>query len=228
MRLDKFLSLRGLATRKESKRILKKKLVQVNGEVVTSPNIKIELNDVVTYMDTEFVYSEYVYFLLNKPEGYVSATKDNLHPTVLELLDDEDYQNDLFPVGRLDIDTTGLLLITNDGNLAHKMLHPKNHVKKTYVAELERTIDQEQIAQLEKGVIIMEDYLTKPATIKVLDPIVVEITISEGKFHQVKKMFEAVGNHVVSLERIKFGNLELPEDLEQEDYVIVDREQIEI
>ncbi len=228
MRLDKFLSLRSIATRKESKRLLKKKLVQVNGEVVTSPNYKLELNDVVTYMEVNFKYTEYVYFLLNKPEGYVSATKDNLHPTVLELLDDEDYRNDLFPVGRLDIDTTGLLLITNDGNLAHKMLHPKNHVKKTYVAELEHPITDEQIAKLEKGVIILEDYLTKPAEIRVIDQVVVEITISEGKFHQVKKMFEAVGNRVSSLERIKFGNLELPEDLEQEDYVIVERDQIDV
>ncbi len=228
MRLDKFLSLRSIATRKESKRLLKKKLVTVNGEVVTSPNIKLELNDVVRYMEVDFVYTEFVYFLLNKPEGYVSATKDNLHPTVLELLDDEDYRNDLFPVGRLDIDTTGLLLITNDGTLAHKMLHPKNHVKKTYIAELEKPISDEQIAKLEQGVIILEDYLTKPAELRVIDPLVVEITISEGKFHQVKKMFEAVGNNVIGLERIKFGNLELPEDLELEDYVIVDREQIEV
>ncbi len=228
MRLDKFLSLRGIATRKESTKILKKGLVTVNGEVVKSPKVKININDEIIYNGMEFLYEEFVYYILNKPAGYVSATKDNLHPTVIELLDDNHYQNDLFPVGRLDIDTTGLLLITNDGNLAHKMLHPKNHVKKTYIAELERPLDAEQIEKLEAGVIINEDYLTKPAQVRQIETVVAEITISEGKFHQVKKMFAAVGNNVVNLERIKFGNLELPEDLEQADYMIVDREQIEI
>lgn len=228
MRLDKFLSLRGIATRKESTKILKKGLVTVNGEVVKSPKVKININDEIIYNGMEFLYEEFVYYILNKPAGYVSATKDNLHPTVIELLDDNHYQNDLFPVGRLDIDTTGLLLITNDGNLAHKMLHPKNHVKKTYIAELERPLDAVQIEKLEAGVIINEDYLTKPAQVRQIETVVAEITISEGKFHQVKKMFAAVGNNVVNLERIKFGNLELPEDLEQADYMIVDREQIEI
>ncbi len=228
MRLDKFLSLRGIATRKESTKILKKGLVTVNGEVVKSPKVKININDEVIYNEMEFIYEEFVYFILNKPQGYVSATKDNLHPTVIELLDENHYQNDLFPVGRLDIDTTGLLLITNDGNLAHKMLHPKNHVKKTYIAELERPLDEQQIQKLEAGVIINEDYLTKPATVRQIETVVAEITIAEGKFHQVKKMFQAVGNNVVNLERIKFANLELPEELEQADYMIVDREQINI
>ncbi len=228
MRLDKFLSLRGISTRKESKRLLKKKVIKVNGEVVTSPNVKIEINDTVSYYDMEFVYQEFVYFLLNKPADYVSATKDNLHPTVIELLDDEDYQTDLFPVGRLDIDTTGLLLITNDGKLSHQMLHPKHHVVKKYVAELRNPITKQQISRLEAGVYILDDYFTKPAKVEEITEHQVEISISEGKFHQVKKMFETVGNEVTALKRITFGNLELPDDLPEGDYLLLDREQIEI
>ncbi len=227
MRLDKFLSLRGISTRKESKKLLKKKIIRVNGEVVTSPNVKIEIGDIISYYDMEFVYQEFVYFLLNKPQNFVSATKDNLHPTVLELLDDEDFQTDLFPVGRLDIDTTGLLLITNDGKLSHQLLHPKHHVEKTYVANLKNEITKQQISRLEAGVYILDDYFTKPAKVEEVTPNQVKITISEGKFHQVKKMFEAVGNEVTELKRISFGNLVLPADLEMGDYLLLDREQIE-
>ncbi len=228
MRLDKFLSLRGIATRKESKKVLKRKVIKINGQVVTSPNVKLEIGDTVSYYDLDFVYQEFVYFLLNKPADYVSATKDNMHPTVIELLDDEDYQTDLFPVGRLDIDTTGLLLITNDGKLSHQLLHPKHHVDKTYIATLKSPLTDLQIKRLGEGVYILDDYFTKPAKVIRQAENIAEITISEGKFHQVKKMFETVGNEVITLERIKFGNLELPADLPQGDYLLLDREQIEI
>lgn len=226
MRLDKFFSLHNIASRKESRRFLKQNQVFVNDKLVKSPNEKINFGDTVSFGEFTFTNEEYVYYLLNKPKEYVSATSDNVHSTVLELLDYNHYQTDLFPVGRLDIDTTGLLLITNDGDLAHKMLHPKRHVAKKYIVDLESNITDGEIRELEQGVLILDEYLTKPCKVNRLAENKIEMIIMEGKFHQIKKMMHTISNEVVELERVEFGNLILPEDLEPGDYLLLDREDI--
>lgn len=216
-RLDKFLADAGLGTRSEVKKILKAGLVSVNGKPVKDPAGKIDAeNDVIEYRGEKIAFEEHRYFLLNKPAGVVSATEDRNEPTVLSLLAEENTK-DLFPVGRLDKDTEGLLLITDDGDLAHKLLSPKNHVDKTYHVTAKGTVTDEDVKMLEEGVDIGEKALTLPAKAKIIysgkDVSEVLLTIHEGKFHQVKRMFEVIGKPVVHLKRISFGTLTLDEEL---------------
>ena len=216
-RLDKFLADAGLGTRSEVKKFLKAGLVSVNGTVVKDPAEKIDLeNDVIEYSGERVVFEENRYFVLNKPTGVVSATEDRNEQTVLSLLKGENTK-DLFPVGRLDKDTEGFLLITDDGALAHKLLSPKYHVDKTYHVTAEGKVTDDDLKQLEEGVDIGEKALTLPAKAEMIvsgsDVSEVLLTIHEGKFHQVKRMFEVIGKPVVHLKRISFGPLALDETL---------------
>ena len=212
---------------------IKKGYVTVNGEPAKKPDIKISPDDdEIVFQNQPISLSEFEYYLLNKPAGYVSATKDNTAPTVLTLIDSK--RKDLFPVGRLDKDTEGLLIITNDGALSHRLLSPKRHVDKTYFAIVDGIVTKADVALFEKGLEIGDDDLdiAMPAQliIEKIDPEQnishVTITIQEGKFHQVKRMFQAVEKKVLYLKRIAFGPIELPHDLPLGDSRILSKEEI--
>lgn len=224
MRLDKFLANSGIGTRKEVKELLKKRLIKVNDEIVKDGKIHVNENeDTIKYKDEIISYKKFVYIILNKPNGVISATEDKVHKTVIDLLGDEYRTFEVFPVGRLDIDTEGLLLLTNDGVLSHNLLSPNKHVDKKYYVELEKLLTKMDIDKLEKGV-ELKDFTTKDAKVEIIengeesDKIRVYITISEGKFHQVKRMFKAVGNEVKYLKRVKMGTLSLDENLKLGEY----------
>ena len=218
MRLDKFLCDCNLGTRSQIKKDIKAGLVTVNDHAVRRPEQHIdEKEDKVCYKGQFCAYEPYVYYMLHKPAGVVSATEDQHDRTVLDLLG-EDRRNDLFPVGRLDKDTEGLLLITNDGALAHELLSPSKHVEKEYECHLEKLFDEEQKVRLEQGVDIGEKSLTKPAVVRVLDDKKIILTITEGKFHQVKRMLHTVGNEVTYLKRIRMGTLMLDSELPRGGY----------
>ncbi|MBR8702181.1 Ribosomal small subunit pseudouridine synthase A [Fusobacterium sp. DD29] len=209
MRLDKFLVECGIGSRKEVKKLISDKQITVNGNVIVSPKENIdEINDEIKYAGEKLEYKEFRYYILNKKAGYITAVDDPRDRTVMELLPDWVIRKDLAPVGRLDKDTEGLLLLTNDGQLNHKLLSPKSHVEKKYYAELEKEISEEDIKKLEAGVDI-GGYITMPAKAEKIDEKKIFLTIKEGKFHQVKKMLEAVGNKVIYLKRVSFGKLEL-------------------
>lgn len=212
MRLDKFLCEMGVGTRSEVKNYLKKGQVTVNGEIIKKPETKInETCDTICFMGQSLSYESVQYFLLNKPAGCVTATRDNLSETVMSFLP-ENARDDLFPVGRLDKDTEGLLLITNDGQLAHNLLSPKKHVDKTYFAIIDGEVKSCHIQQFLEGLDIGDETFTMPAKLKILksDAISeIELTIQEGRFHQVKRMFEAIGTKVTYLKRISMGTLSL-------------------
>lgn len=229
IRLDKYLADMGLGTRTEVKKDIKKGKISVNGQIMKSPEYKIDIQtDVVLSDGKEIAYEELVYYMLNKPQGVVSATEDRRDKTVLDLIS-EKKRKDLFPVGRLDKDTEGLLLITNDGELAHNLLTPKKHVDKKYFVRLKTPLSEENRKCLEKGVDIGEDKLTLPAQIFVLnkEKDEAEIIIREGKFHQIKRMFHAVGNEVVFLKRLSMGSLVLDEALLPGEYRLLTPQEIE-
>lgn len=209
MRLDKFLTECGLGSRREVKKLLDNGKIQVNGVIVKNPQTNIKENsDIIEYAGNKLEYKEFRYYIMNKKAGYITATEDPKEKTVMELLPEWVIKKDLAPVGRLDKDTEGLLLFTNDGKLAHSLLSPKKHVDKTYYAKLEKEIGEEEIKKLENGVDI-GGYITQLAKAKIVGEKEIEIIIREGKFHQVKKMLEAVNNKVIYLKRLTFGKLEL-------------------
>lgn len=210
MRLDKFLCEAGVGTRSEVKNIIKKRSITVNGVVTLAADQKInELTDIICYNGQRLSYQKFVYYMMNKPQGVVSATRDDHDKTVLDLLKPEDKKKDLFPAGRLDKDTEGFLLLTNDGDLAHRLLAPRKHVDKIYEVTIMAPLSAEDISRLENGVNIGEKDLTAPAKVTVISDQVIHLTIHEGKFHQVKRMLEAVGNKVIGLKRIQFGGIDL-------------------
>ena len=211
MRLDKFLTIVSNISRKDSKNVLKQGLVKVNNIVVKDGSLHINENkDQIMVNDKLMTYQEHIYIMLNKPEGVISATQDNFHKTVIDLL--TDYQGqELFPVGRLDIDTLGLLLITNDGALAHKLLSPKKHVEKTYYLKTSMPLTSLDMQRIEHGVMI-DGKLTLPSKI-IEGNEGYNLTITEGKYHQVKRMIAAVGNRVEKLHRSAIGGLSLPASL---------------
>lgn len=218
-RLDKFLATVGVGTRSEVKNLIKGGKITVDGEIVKKPEIKIdtEVNNVI-YQGEKLEYVENIYIMLNKPQGVVSATEDNLHATVIDIIK-KGKKLKLFPVGRLDKDTEGLLLITNDGDLAHKLLSPKKHVDKVYYVELDSILTDENARIICDGVQLEEDFITMPAKIEFTnDRRKVYITICEGKFHQVKRMFEYVGLTVTFLKRISMGPLKLDNSLKTGEY----------
>lgn len=228
IRLDKYLADMGLGTRTEVKKDIKKGRISVNQEIVKSPEYKIDTQtDVVLADGKEIAYEELVYYMLNKPQGVVSATEDRRDKTVLDLIQKKK-RKDLFPVGRLDKDTEGLLLITNDGELAHNLLAPKKHVDKKYFVCLKNVLSEENRKKLEEGVDIGEDKLTMPSQVSFLneEKDQIEIIIREGKFHQIKRMFHAVGNEVVFLKRLSMGSLVLDEKLLPGEYRLLTPEEI--
>ena len=235
MRLDKFLANSGIGTRKEVKDILKNKKISVNDTFVKDGKIQIdEEKDIVKYEDKIIYYKPFVYIMMNKPAGVISATEDNHHKTVIDLLNDEYRTYDIFPVGRLDIDTEGLLLLTNDGVLSHNLLSPKKHVDKKYYVKIANSLSDDDIKMLENGIKLEENFVTKKAKIEIIDKDEdievnsVFITISEGKFHQVKRMFKFVENEVLYLKRVKMGKLLLPEDLKLGEYRELSEEEMNL
>lgn len=212
LRLDKFLADAGIGTRSDVKNKIKKGLVLVNGISVNKPEFKVNTDsDTVTCNGSPVRYSLYEYYLVHKPSGYVTAVKDNLYPTVMELIRGQTVKN-LAPVGRLDKDTEGLLLITNDGELAHNLLSPKKHVNKTYYAKINSPVDASDISAFAEGIDIGDDKPTLPAKLEVIcsgNESEILLTIHEGRFHQVKRMFHACGKEVVYLKRISMGALSL-------------------
>ena len=231
MRIDKFLSHAGYGSRKDVSKLLKSKLVYVNDQLITKGDVKIdEINDEVVVDDIIVDYIDKVYIMMNKPKGYVSATIDNVYPTVIELIPEYAHK-DLFVVGRLDVDTTGFLLLTNDGGWAHNITSPKKKIDKVYHALIDGILTEEETIQLEKGVIINDDYLTKPAKVRTLevyeDTSLVEMIISEGKFHQVKLMFKSLNHTVLELKRVKIKDIELDNSLDLGDYRLLNQEEID-
>lgn len=215
MRLDKLLCECGKASRSEASKLIRCGKVSVNGQVIKKPDFKVnEEKDEVTLFEKPVIYKKFTYIMLNKPSGYVSATEDENEPCVLDLVSDEDRKKGLFPCGRLDKNTLGLVILTNDGEGAHRVLSPKHHVSKVYLFECESPLSERDIEHLEKGVDI-GGYLTKPCKIKMIGNMRGEITLTEGKYHQIKRMLNAVDNQITYLERISFGGILLDKCLER-------------
>ncbi|PPA71697.1 pseudouridine synthase [Jeotgalibacillus proteolyticus] len=213
MRLDKLLSNMGYGSRKEMKKLLKSGSVIVNGEAVKEGKAQVDpFTEEITVNGERVEYREFIYLLMNKPQGVISATEDRQHETVIDLLPVDFAVFEPFPVGRLDKDTEGLLLLTNDGQLAHQLLSPKKHVPKTYFAEIEGEVTERDREIFKHGVTLDDGYVTKPGELLILESgqvSKIELTIMEGKFHQVKRMFQAVGKEVTYLKRISMGSLKL-------------------
>ncbi len=208
MRLDKYISDMVTSSRKEAKKLINKKKVKVNGEIILDEGYKVsEHNDIIMIDEKQIIYQQFHYYILNKPKGLVTSTLDE-NPTVMSLIHEYPKYN-LAPVGRLDKDTEGLLLITDDGILSHLLTSPKHHVDKTYYVELLKDISISDIQKLEEGIILDDGYKTKEARVKMISPKTIELTIHEGKYHQVKRMLESVNNKVTYLKRISFGPLNL-------------------
>ena len=226
MRLDKFLCDSNIGTRSQVKEYIKKGQVTVNGQTTRKPETKVdEANDTIAFQGQSICYRKYAYYMLNKPEGVVSATDDNTAPTVVSLLAVPE-QRALFPVGRLDKDTTGLLLLTNDGTLAHDLLSPKKHVDKTYLVTPQKPLSAEDIHRLESGLDIGDDKPTAPAKAALTEDGNLLLTIHEGRFHQVKRMLQVIGNQVLRLERVRFGPLSLDPSLQRGEYRALTEEEI--
>jgi 16S rRNA pseudouridine516 synthase len=232
MRIDKMLANLGYGSRKEVKQLLKSGAVTVDGDVVKDAKQHIDTSKQTVSLNGEIIeYKEFIYLMMNKPQGVLSATEDSTGETVIDLLALEDQVYEPFPVGRLDKDTEGLLLITNDGQLAHRLLAPKKHVPKTYFAVIDREVTEEDVRAFAAGVTLDDGYETKPGELKILKSGIrsdIELTITEGKFHQVKRMFEAVGKSVVYLQRISMGPLPLDETLELGEYRELTDEEVEL
>lgn len=232
MRLDKFLAEVGLGSRKEVKQLIKKGQITVNQQIEKSDKRQVDPEkDRIEFQEEVLHYQEYYYYLLHKPAGVVSATEDNRDQTVMDLFSAKDYRSDLFPVGRLDKDTEGLLLITNDGKLAHELLSPKKHVEKEYLAEVSGVMTDDDQKQFTEG-IVLDGELTLPAEL-FIDEVteetsVVRIILHEGKFHQVKRMVKACGKEVTYLKRIRMGDLTLPKALNKGTYRPLTEEELQM
>ena len=233
MRLDKFLVACAVGSRTEVKNFLKTGRVMVNGKKEKSAKLQInEETDEICFDGQKLDYEEFVYYMMNKPQGVISATEDPKHKTVLDLLDDLARSKEVFPVGRLDIDTHGLLLLTNDGKLAHALLSPKRHVDKTYMAQVKGIMTDEDIETFAKG-IPLKDFTCQPAKLELVsidteeNKSLVRVTIAEGKFHQVKRMVAYCGKEVVDLQRVTMGTLTLDEELKRGEWRRLSKEELE-
>ncbi|EGL38362.1 pseudouridine synthase [Oribacterium sp. oral taxon 108] len=232
MRLDKYLSDMGLASRSDIKKEIRKGLVLVNGEIIRDSSFSVPLHASVSYRGEEVCYEEFSYYMMNKPIGVLSSTEDRKQKTVLDLIT-EKHRKDLFPVGRLDKDSEGLILIMNDGQLAHTLLSPKNHIEKRYYIEIPVLLEDSDIAPLRFGIQYDKDLIAEPAKVRILsaekEKTAIEIIITEGKFHQIKKMFLALSeNYVVTkLKRLSMGKVVLDENLAPGDYRRLSTEEIE-
>lgn len=232
MRLDKYLSDMGLASRSDIKKEIRKGLVRVNGEIIRDSSFSVPLHASVSYRGEEVCYEEFSYYMMNKPIGVLSSTEDRKQKTVLNLIT-EKHRKDLFPVGRLDKDSEGLILIMNDGQLAHTLLSPKNHIEKRYYIEIPVLLEDSDIAPLRFGIQYDKDLIAEPAKVRILsaekEKTAMEIIITEGKFHQIKKMFLALSeNYIVTkLKRLSMGKVVLDENLAPGDYRRLSAEEIE-
>ena len=233
MRLDKFLVACAVGSRTEVKNFLKTGGVTVNGKKEKSAKLQInEDTDEICFDGQKLEYEEFVYYMMNKPQGVISATEDPKHKTVLDLLDDLARSKEVFPVGRLDIDTHGLLLLTNDGKLAHALLSPKRHVDKTYLAQVKGIMTDEDIETFAQG-IPLKDFTCQPAKLELVsvdtekDQSLVRVTIAEGKFHQVKRMVAYCGKEVVDLQRLTMGTLTLDEGLKRGEWRRLTKDELE-
>ena len=232
-RIDKILSNLGYGTRKDLKKIVKNGMVQVNGITIKDSAMKVDPEkDKIVINGEEIFYREFIYLMMNKPAGVISATFDNKDETVLDLLEVEHQVFEPFPVGRLDKDTVGLLLLTNDGDLNHRLISPKWKVDKVYFAKIDQKVTEEDIEKFKHGITLDDGYRCKEAILEIQkaseEGSEIVLTIQEGKFHQVKRMFEAVGKKVTYLKRIEFGTLPLDEDLEEGEYRELTEEEIAI
>ena len=226
MRLDKFLANMGVGTRSEVKQLLKKGSVKVNQNIVKLPKLHVNPNsDEIMVNDEVVSYIDKVYIMLNKPKGYISATEDELHPTIIDLIPEYAHLN-IFPVGRLDKDTEGLLLVTNDGQFNHEVMNPNKHVSKTYEVYSKHPITQFDIDKFKSGIELSDGKL-KPAILKKVDDYVSHVTIYEGKYHQVKRMFHSIENEVLELKRVKIANLELDKTLNSGEYCFLNEQDFE-
>jgi 16S rRNA pseudouridine516 synthase len=233
LRIDKMLSNIGVGSRKEIKQYAKNGLIKINDVVVKDSSKIIDTDkDVVKYNGEIMKYVQQIYLMMNKPQGVISATEDNYDKTVIDLLYDEDSFYEPFPVGRLDKDTEGLLLITNDGQLTHDLLSPKKHVDKTYYVEAAEEVTEDDVKTFEKGILLTEEnYTTLPAKLEIIEsgyPSKCYVTIREGKFHQVKRMFIAINNEVTYLKRVSMGPIKLDEKLKLGEYRHLKEEEVEI
>ena len=230
IRLDKYLADMGVGTRAEVKKYIRQGKVKVDGLVVKSPEEKVDVeNQEVSYLDQPVGYQSFEYYMLNKPAGVISATTDTKDKTVIDLITDKK-RKDLFPVGRLDKDTEGLLLITNDGELAHRLLSPKKHVDKVYYAKVKGVVTEADVKAFSEGVSLGQGEMAKSAVLEIIasDEISeIKLTIQEGKFHQVKRMFLSVGKEVVYLKRLSMGTLVLDENLPLGGYRPLKAEELE-
>ena len=233
MRLDKFLVACAVGSRTEVKNFLKTGRVTVNGKKEKSAKLQInEETDEICFDGAKLDYEEFVYYMMNKPQGVISATEDPKHKTVLDLMDDYARAKEVFPVGRLDIDTHGLLLLTNDGKLAHSLLSPKRHVDKTYLAQVKGIMTDTDVETFAQG-IPLKDFTCQPAKLELVsidtekDQSLVRVTIAEGKFHQVKRMVAYCGKEVVDLQRLTMGTLTLDEDLKRGEWRRLTKEELE-
>ena len=236
VRLDKFLAEMGKGTRSEIKKYIKQGRVKVNNEVVKAADYKIDAYaDSVTFDDEEVKYDRFVYYMLNKPKGVISATEDKSKRTVIDLISAEDKRRNLFSMGRLDIDTTGLLIISNDGELSHRLLSPKYHVDKCYYAVVEGMVTEDDVMTLKQPLNIgsnSKPELTMPAELEIIsssyDKSEVYLTIKEGKYHQVKRMMARINHPVIELKRVSFGGIRLDEGLYEGEYRRLTDEEVEI
>ena len=233
MRLDKFLVACAVGSRTEVKNFLKSGRVTVNGKKEKSAKLQInEDTDEICFDGQKLEYEEFVYYMMNKPQGVISATEDPKHKTVLDLLDDYARAKEVFPVGRLDIDTHGLLLLTNDGKLAHALLSPKRHVDKTYLAHINGVMTDADVETFAQGV-PLKDFTCQPAKLELVsvdtekEESLVRVTIAEGKFHQVKRMVAYCGKEVVDLQRLTMGILTLDEDLKRGEWRRLTKDELE-
>ena len=233
MRLDKFLVACAVGSRTEVKNFLKAGRVMVNGKKEKSAKLQInEDTDEICFDGQKLEYEEFVYYMMNKPQGVISATEDPKHKTVLDLLDDLARSKEVFPVGRLDIDTHGLLLLTNDGKLAHALLSPKRHVDKTYLARINGVMTDADVETFAQGV-PLKDFTCQPAKLELVsidteeNQSLVRVTIAEGKFHQVKRMVAYCGKEVVDLQRLTMGTLTLDEELKRGEWRRLSKNELE-
>lgn len=219
MRIDQVLAHAGYGTRKQVRQLIKRRYVKVNGDVVTNHGLHVDPNtDVITVHDDEVTYQKYVYLMLNKPSGYITATHDRKHLTVLDLVPNQYVHYCLSPVGRLDKDTEGLLLITNDGKINHMLTSPKRNIWKTYEAVVSGVVTEKHVEQFRHGITLDDGYKTKPARLTIINiegnRSLVNIMLTEGKYHQVKRMFQATDMEVLYLKRTKIGDIQLDDQLD--------------
>lgn len=232
-RLDKVISNLGYGSRKEVKALCKKGFVEVDGVIVKDSSVSIDPEkSIISINGEELRYRKYIYLMMNKPDGVISATYDNREETVIDLLEVEHQVFEPFPVGRLDKDTVGLLLLTNDGELNHRLISPKWHVDKVYFAKIDKKVTEEDAEAFKKGIKLDDGYVCKEGKLEILsasdEGSEVRVTIQEGKYHQVKRMFEALDKKVVYLQRIEFGGLILDEELEEGEYRELTEEELSI